>query len=65
MSKELHPAQIAALRKMTPARRLEIGLGFIEEMRALRAAMLCKERPDWSSEELNAALREFVLHARS
>jgi hypothetical protein len=65
MSEELHPAQITALRKMTPAQRLEIGLGFIEEVRELRAAMLRKEHPDWDERQLAAALRDFVLHASS
>ncbi len=62
MSEGLHPAQIAALRKMTPARRLEIGMGFIQEMRELRSAMLRQEHPEWSNEQLGRALREYVLH---
>ena len=65
MSEELHPEQIKALRKMTPARRLEISLGFIEHMRELRAAMLKTEHPDWSAEEIAEALRNFVRNARS
>ncbi len=65
MSEGLHPAQIAALRKMTPARRLEIGLALIEQMRELRAAMLRWEHPEWTQEQLAHAFREFVLHART
>ncbi len=65
MSEGLHPVQVAALRKMTPARRLEIGMGFIEEMRELRAAMLRLEHPDWTPEQVAQTLREFVLHAGS
>ena len=65
MSEGLHPAQIAALRKMTPAQRLELGMGFIEQMREVRAAMLRREHPDWNAEQVAQALREFVLHARS
>ncbi len=65
MSEELHPAQIEALKKMTPARRLELGMGFIEEMRELRAAMLRKQHPEWTPEQLARALREFVLYASS
>jgi DNA-binding transcriptional regulator WhiA len=65
MSEELHPEQIKALRKMTPARRLELSLGFIEQMRELRAAMLRTEHPDWSAEDIAQALRDFVGNARS
>lgn len=50
---------------MTPARRLELGMGFIEEMRELRAAMLRKQHPEWTPEQLARALREFVLYASS
>jgi len=65
MSEDLHPAQVAALRKMTPARRLELGMAFIEQMRELRAVMLRTEHPDWTAAQVAQALREFVLHARS
>ncbi len=65
MSEELHPEQIKALRKMTPARRLELSLGFVEQMRELRAAMLRSEHPDWSAEQIAQALRDFVRNARS
>jgi hypothetical protein len=65
VSEELHPEQIKALRKMTPARRLEFGLQFTEHMRELRAAMLRAEHPDWTPEQIRQALREFVLNANS
>ncbi len=65
MSEGLHPAQITAYRKMTPARRLELGMAFIEQVREVRAAMLRFEHPDWTPAEVARALREFVLHARS
>jgi hypothetical protein len=65
MSEELHPEQIKALRRMTPQRRLDLSLGFVEQMRELRAAMLRKEHPEWSAEKVAQALREFVRDARS
>jgi len=65
MSEGLHSEQIKALRKMTPAQRLQLSLKFIEEMRELRAAMLRAEHPDWAREQISAALREFILNARS
>jgi hypothetical protein len=65
MSEELHPEQIKALRRMTPQRRLDLSLGFVEQMRELRAAMLRKEHPEWPAEKVAQALREFVRDARS
>ena len=63
MSERLHPAQIEALRRMTPSQRLEIGMSFIESMRELRGSVLRQEHPDWTEEQIARALREFVLHA--
>ena len=65
MSEGLHPEQIKALRKMTPAQRLRVGFAFMEEMRQLKAAALRAQHPDWSEEEVARALREFVLHGAS
>jgi hypothetical protein len=65
MSEGLHPEQIAALRKMTPGRRLEIGLDFIEEMRQLKGAALRAQHPDWTESQIAQALRAFVLHGDS
>ena len=50
---------------MTPARRLEVGLAFIEEMRQLKAAALRAQHPDWTRERIAQALREFILHGHS
>lgn len=60
----LHPEQVKALRKMTLQRRLELSLGAIEQMRALRAAMLRAEHPDWSETQMSGALREFIRNGR-
>ncbi len=65
MSEGLHPEQVKALRKMTPAQRLEMGMQLIEEMRELRASMLRLEHPDWTPVQVSRALRDFVLHAQS
>ena len=65
MSEDIHSEQIKALRKMTPARRLELSLRFIEQMRQMRAAMLRTEHPDWTHEQMQRALRDFVSNACS
>lgn len=60
MSEQLHPEQIKALRKMGPARRLKVGLQFMEEVRQLKAAALRQQHPKWSEQQIALALREFV-----
>jgi hypothetical protein len=60
---EFHPEQMKALRKLGLQRRLELSLGFIEQMRELRAAMLRREHPDWPAEQIAESLREFVRNA--
>ncbi len=65
MSEKLHPEQIKALRRMTPGRRLEIGLAFMEEMRLFKAAALRAQHPDWTGPQIAQALRDFILHGAS
>jgi hypothetical protein len=65
MSEELHPEQIKALRKMSPAQRLKIALEFMEEIRQLKAAALRAQHPDWAEQQISQALREFVRHGAS
>jgi hypothetical protein len=65
MSEDLHPEQIKALRKMTPAQRLKIALQFMEEMRQLKAAALRAQHSDWTEKQIAHALREFVMHGAS
>lgn len=62
MSEGLHPEQVKALRKMTPAQRLAIGLAFAEEMRQLKAAALRAQHPEWTQAQVAQSLRDFVLH---
>lgn len=61
----LQPEQVKALRRMTPAERLRLGLKFMEEMRQLKAAALRSRHPDWSEAEVARVLREFIMHGAS
>ena len=65
MSEGLHPEQIKALRKMTPANGSQFALGFIEEMRQLKASALRRQHPDWAEAHIAQALHDFILHADS
>ncbi len=60
----LHPEQVKALRRLSLQRRLQLSLGAIEQMRALRAAMLRAKNPDWSELQIAAALRDFIRNAQ-
>ena len=60
----LHPEQIKALRKMSLQRRLDLALAGIESAGELRKAMIRGERPDWSADQVENALREEIRNAR-
>lgn len=52
-------------RKMTPERRLEISFALDREARALKAAGLHMQHPDWTEEQIAAAVKEIFFYARS
>ena len=60
----LHPEQIKALRKMSLQRRLDLALAGIESAGELRKAVIRGERPDWSADQVENALREEIRNAR-
>ncbi|HEX3817192.1 MAG TPA: hypothetical protein VHW03_02765 [Chthoniobacterales bacterium] len=60
----LHPEQVKALREMSLQRRLELSLGAIAQMRALRGAVLRAQNPEWSEEQIAVALRDFIRNAQ-
>jgi hypothetical protein len=59
----LHPEQVKALRKMSLQRRLDLVLAAIESAPDLRKAMIRVEHPDWSTEQVERALRQEVRNA--
>ena len=58
------PEYVAALRRMTPAERLQVGCSLYWEARRLKAAMLRAQHPDWSEEEVARAVRNVFLHGQ-
>ena len=62
---ELHPEQIEAFRRMTPARKLELAVRLWFEAKELKAAALRLRHPDWSETQVHDAVREIFLHART
>lgn len=60
----LHPEQVKALRQMSLQRRLDLALAGIESAGDLRKAMIRAEHPDWSTDQVEKALREEIRNAR-
>ena len=63
MEDELHPAQIAAYRRMTPAQKLEQFHNLYWMARRLKACGIRSQHPDWSEEQIQAKVREVFLLA--
>jgi hypothetical protein len=61
----VHPKQIEALRRMTPAEKLRLAARFHHDARGLKAAGLRMLHPDWTDERVDKAVREAFLYARS
>ncbi len=57
--------QIECLQRMTPAQRLHVALRLYVSARRLKAAMLRSLHPDWSDAQVERAVREVFLYARS
>jgi hypothetical protein len=63
--KEGYRRQIEIYRRMTPVDRLSIAAGLYRTARTIRTAAVRAQNPDWSQEQVNAAVREAFLHART
>ncbi len=59
----LHPAQIAAYRRMTPEQKLARFNELYWMARGLKADFLRSRHADWSEEQIQAQVREIFLHA--
>jgi len=53
------------LRAMTPERKLELAMNLYWSARDLKAAGLRRQHPAWSQEQVQAAVREVFMYARS
>jgi hypothetical protein len=59
------PEQIAAFRRMTPARRLALAEQLYWSARELKAAGLRAQHADWSPQQVREAVTEIFSHART
>ncbi len=53
------------LRAMTPAQKLDAMQRIYNTARELKAAGLRMQHPDWTEDQIKAALREAFLYART
>lgn len=59
------PEEIRILRAMTPEQKLEAVAELWRAARALKAAWLRAQHPDWSEEQIRRTVREILLHGRT
>ena len=59
------PDPYEVLRRMTPEQRLKAFVELYRSARRLKAAALRTFHPAWTEQEVQTALRESFLHARS
>ena len=57
--------QLRILRAMTPAQKIRAAERLIESARQLKAAAIHSEHPEWTEEEVWAAVREVFIRART
>ena len=62
-NREIHPVQIEAYRKMSPAEKLNLAMELRDEAWALKRAHLRSLHLDWSDKELEETIREIFCHA--
>lgn len=63
MTPDLHPAQIAAYRRMTPAEKLRRMSALYWMARRMKMAALKSQHPDWTEEQIVAETSRILLHA--
>lgn len=59
------PRQIEIYKKMTPEQKFNILCGLYRQARELKTAGLRMQHPDWTEEQIQDAVREIFLHART
>ncbi len=56
---------VRILRAMTPAQKLRAAEGLYDSARELKAAVLRGDHPDWTEKQIQRAIREWFMYARS
>ena len=59
----MHPAQIAAMRRLTLSERFTLGLRFLRSARGWLASGIRARHPEWSEEQVANEIRRAATHA--
>jgi hypothetical protein len=62
---KLHPVQIEGLRRMSPARKMELLVQMYHAGIAFKMAGLRMQHPDWTEEQLLREARRCAMYART
>ena len=63
MDEAIHPIQLEGLRRMAPARKLQLVCDLYHAGIPLRVAGMRQQHPDWSREKLEWEARRALRHA--
>jgi hypothetical protein len=60
----LHPVQLEALRRMTPAEKWNVSLSLLSTATAVRTSSLQHQHPDWNPTQISQEIAAERLRAR-
>ncbi len=60
----LHPIQLEALRRMTPAEKWNVSLSLLRTATAVRTSSLQQQHPDWNPTQISQEIAAERLRAR-
>ena len=63
MAEQISPEYVAALRRLSGARKLRTAFGLYWEARKLKAVRLRTQHPDWTEEQVQQKVKEIFMHA--
>ena len=63
LDEAMHPAQIAAMRRLTLSERFALGLRFLRSARGWLASGIRARHPEWNEERVTAEVRRAMTHA--
>jgi len=63
LDEPMHPAQIAAMRRLTLSERFALGLRFLRSARGWLASGIRARHPEWSEEQIANEVRRAVTNA--